>query len=167
MHRRLRMSVAEISYQSHIRQNRRIYGCVECTSRMMGTPCFLLESFITKAVGQTVAEEMDRFHIKYRIRVRLNPVVRKKKTLLTVPDEKPWTNVPNLNFDRDDRKIKLNYNWSDNYNSNWAVPSFVRDSPSRPLALTAGGCLMKVILTILRAFFLFLEAATPSVNKRC
>jgi hypothetical protein len=48
-----------------------------------------------------------------------------------VSDENPWTNVPNLNFNRDNRKIKLNYDWYDNHNSHWAVPSFVRDSLSQ------------------------------------
>lgn len=43
MYRRLRMSVVEISYHSHMRQNHRVHGCGERTPRMMGTPCFLLE----------------------------------------------------------------------------------------------------------------------------
>lgn len=38
--------------------------------------------------------------------------------------------------------------------------------PITPLVLTAGGCLMKVILTIRQAFFLSLEAVIPFVSKR-
>ena len=43
MNRCSRMPVAEISCLSRMRQNHHIYGCDECTLRMMGTPCFLLE----------------------------------------------------------------------------------------------------------------------------
>lgn len=43
MHRRSWMPVAEISYSSHMRQNFRVHGCGKRASRMMGTPCFLLE----------------------------------------------------------------------------------------------------------------------------
>ena len=78
--------------------------------------------------------------IKFRTWMRLGPVSWKEKTPLAVPDEKPWTNVPNLNFDSDNRKIQLNYNWCDNYNSNWAVPSFFRDSPSQTPVSMAGVC---------------------------
>ena len=56
-----------------------------------------------------------------------------------VSDENPWHNVPNLNFNRDDRKIKLNYNWNDNHNPNWSVPSFVRESPSQTPPMSIGG----------------------------
>ena len=72
--------------------------------------------------------------------MRLGPVTWKEKTHLTVPDNDPWTNVPNLNFNRDNRKIKLNYNWNDNCNPKWAVPSFFRDSPSQSPVFMAGGC---------------------------
>lgn len=72
--------------------------------------------------------------------MRLGPVSWKEKTPLAVPDEKPWTNVPNLNFDSDNRKIQLNDNWCDNYNSKWAVPSFFRDSPSQTPVSMAGVC---------------------------
>ena len=74
--------------------------------------------------------------------MRLSPVSWKEKTPLAVPDEKPWTNVPNLNFDRDKRKIQLNYNWSNNCNSKWAVPSFFRDSPSQTPVGMAGVCFL-------------------------
>ncbi len=59
-----------------------------------------------------------------------------------VSDENSWQNVPNVHFNRDDRKIKLNYDWYDNDNSNWAVPSFVRDSPSQTPVRMAGVCFL-------------------------
>lgn len=56
---------------------------------------------------------------------------------VNVSSENPWQNVPNLNFDRDDRKVRLNYNWYDNANSNWAVPSS-RDSSPQTRSARAG-----------------------------
>lgn len=44
-----------------------------------------------------------------------------------VPDEEPWTNVPGLYFDRDDRGIQLYCLWCDGGYSGWAVPSFFRE----------------------------------------
>lgn len=44
-----------------------------------------------------------------------------------VPDEGPWTNVPDLFFDRGRREIQLYYRWSGSCNSGWAVPSFFRE----------------------------------------
>jgi hypothetical protein len=41
----------------------------------------------------------------------------------TVPGERPFANVPNVNFNRDDRQVKLNSNPADNANDNLAVPS--------------------------------------------
>ncbi len=41
-------------------------------------------------------------------------------------DEGPWQGVPNLSFDRDDRRIKLLCGWYDGCCSSWAVPSFVK-----------------------------------------
>jgi hypothetical protein len=43
-----------------------------------------------------------------------------------VSGNEAWTNVPYLNWNRDDRKVQLNANWSDNRNQNWAAP-VVRD----------------------------------------
>jgi hypothetical protein len=63
------------------------------------------------------------------------------ENIACVSDENPWQNLPDLNFDRSDRKIKLNYNWYDNYNSDWSVPSFARESPSNPLPTQAEGFL--------------------------
>jgi hypothetical protein len=83
-----------------------------------------------------------------------------------VSGENPWQNVPNLNFNRNDRKIKLDENWYDNDNSNWAVPSFVRDSPSPPLLKRRGGGFMKLTLTILRASVRSLAVSIPSANRR-
>lgn len=42
----------------------------------------------------------------------------------TSPDNEPWQNVPYVNFNRDNRKVKLNANWYDNANDNLAVPVF-------------------------------------------
>ena len=57
-----------------------------------------------------------------RERVRLFLMIWKEPTCRTVPGNQQWMNVPNVNFDRDDRKVKLNANWSDNANDNWSVP---------------------------------------------
>jgi hypothetical protein len=46
---------------------------------------------------------------------------------VNVPNERPWACVPYLDFDRGDRKIELSYKWSVDYDSSWAVPSFVRE----------------------------------------
>jgi len=42
-----------------------------------------------------------------------------------VPDNDPWSNAPNVNFNLDDRQVKLNANHADNENDNWAVPVFL------------------------------------------
>ena len=42
---------------------------------------------------------------------------------MDVPGNQPWRNVPNVNFNRDNRKVKLNANSDDNANDNWSVPS--------------------------------------------
>jgi hypothetical protein len=46
-----------------------------------------------------------------------------------VPGSGPWSYVPYLNWNRNDRKVKLNANWADNVNNNWAAP-VVRDCSS-------------------------------------
>lgn len=51
-----------------------------------------------------------------------------EESVRTVPGNDPWQNVPNVWFDRDDSKVKLNYNWDDNRNCNYAVPAFLRES---------------------------------------
>jgi len=61
----------------------------------------------------------------------------KEKTPFSATDEKQWRNVPYVNFNYDDRQVKLNSNWNDNSNDNLAAPSF-RDSPSRPRLIRAG-----------------------------
>jgi hypothetical protein len=101
---------------------------------MMGTPCFLLEQAPPLVSGGEFVP-----HKIQDLDASESGVIEGENTAC-VSDENPWQNVPNVNFNRDDRKIKLNYDWYDNYNSNWAVPSFVRDSPSQPLASIAGGC---------------------------
>lgn len=40
----------------------------------------------------------------------------------TVSGNDPWTNVPYLNWNRNDRKVNLNANWAENVNNNWAAP---------------------------------------------
>lgn len=123
LHRRSWMPVAEISYFSPMRQNPRFHGCGECALRMMGTPCFLLEQAAWRR-----AQSLSR--IKFRTWVRLGPVSWKEKTPLSTPGEEAWRNVPYVNFNRDDRQVKLNANPDDNSNDNLAVPCF-RESPSR------------------------------------
>ena len=59
--------------------------------------------------------------IKYRVQMRLNSVVPEDGLRYT-----DWSNVPYLNRWDDDRQLKLNDNWADNRNDNWASPS-VRD----------------------------------------
>ena len=44
-----------------------------------------------------------------------------------VPGLGLWQNVPNLNFNRGDRKLNLNANDCDNRNRNYAVPAFARE----------------------------------------
>jgi len=63
-------------------------------------------------------------------------VSRKKKIHFLAPGEKPFANVPYVNFNRDDRQVKLNANPADNSNDNLAVPS-LQDSPSRSFAFKA------------------------------
>lgn len=99
---------------------------------MMGTPCFLLEQ-APMSIGEFVPHKIQDLDAS-------ESGVMEGESALAVPGEKPWANVPNLNFDSDNRKIQLNYNWCDNYNSNWAVPSFVRDSPSQTPVVMAGVC---------------------------
>lgn len=62
-----------------------------------------------------------------------------EENISLAPDEKPFANIPNFNFNRDHRQVKLNSNPADNSNDNLAVPSF-QDSPSRSLALAARDC---------------------------
>lgn len=38
------------------------------------------------------------------------------------PDDPAWSNVPYLNFNVDNRQMKLNANRCDNANPNWSVP---------------------------------------------
>ncbi|HWQ99684.1 MAG TPA: hypothetical protein VN397_02440 [Candidatus Methylomirabilis sp.] len=113
-----------------MRQNHRVHGCGERTPRMMGTPCFLLEQ-APQYCGEFVPHKIQDSGAP-------GSGVMEGENTACVSDENPWQNVPNVNFNRDARKIKLNYDWYDNYNSYWAVPSFVRDSPSQP-RLHAGG----------------------------
>ena len=40
----------------------------------------------------------------------------------TIPGNEAWRNVPNLNWNSGNRKVKLNANWDDNRNYNWACP---------------------------------------------
>ncbi len=108
---------------------------------MMGTPCFLLESAFAKATADRQAYAMERIPHKIQDPGAPGSGVMEGENAACVSDENPWQNVPNLNFNRDDRKIKLDENWYDNTNSSWAVPSFVRDSPSHPPAQMAGGLL--------------------------
>jgi hypothetical protein len=44
-----------------------------------------------------------------------------------VPGERPWASVPHLYFDRDNRRIQLDYSWCVYCSSYWAVPSFFRE----------------------------------------
>lgn len=37
-------------------------------------------------------------------------------------DDEDWQNVPILNWNRNNRKVKLNTNWDDNRNPDYAVP---------------------------------------------
>lgn len=53
--------------------------------------------------------------------MRLNSVAVEGRLRLT-----DWSNVPYLNRWDDNRQLKLNANWADNADSNWASPS-VRD----------------------------------------
>jgi hypothetical protein len=53
--------------------------------------------------------------------MRLNPVTIEGQKRFT-----DWSNVPYLNRWDDNRQLKLNANWADNDNSNFASPS-VRD----------------------------------------
>ncbi len=45
---------------------------------------------------------------------------------INVPDEEPWADVAHLLFDRDERKIGLDYYYYVKSSSYWAVPSFVQ-----------------------------------------
>jgi hypothetical protein len=45
-----------------------------------------------------------------------------------VPGNDAWTNLPYLNWNRDDRQFKLNANYASNQNDNWSVPSFRESS---------------------------------------
>lgn len=61
--------------------------------------------------------------------MRLGPVKQMAEyTRVFVPDFDPWQNVPNLKFNRDDRKVKLNANHCDNANPKWGVPCFAGSS---------------------------------------
>ena len=56
-----------------------------------------------------------------------------------VSGNKSWSNVPNLNFNRDNRQVKLNADNRDNRNDNWAVPEFrERFTKNPPIKLWAG-----------------------------
>ena|SRR3990172_11888926 len=44
----------------------------------------------------------------------------------------PWSNVPILNWNADNCKLYLNYNWASNRNYNYSVPSLREYSISRP-----------------------------------
>ena len=50
--------------------------------------------------------------------MRLNTVAFDGRLRIT-----DWSNVPYLNRRDDDRQLKLNDNWADNANDNWASPS--------------------------------------------
>jgi hypothetical protein len=64
--------------------------------------------------------------------MRPSSVSWKEKThWLVAPDGDAWRNVPNVNFNDENRQVKLNSNWNDNSNDNLAVPSF-RDCSSQP-----------------------------------
>jgi hypothetical protein len=128
-----RISIAEISYQTHIYRNCRIYGFGKRASQMMGTPCFLLESAFAKASADRRAYAKESIPHKIQDLDASGSGGMEGENTTCVSGENPWQNVPNMNFNRNDRKIKLNYNWYDNYNSNWAVASLVRESPSNPL----------------------------------
>jgi hypothetical protein len=55
------------------------------------------------------------------------PYVRAPGYEVNVSDEFPWQDLPDLSFDRSDRRIKLDYGWYDGYSSLWAVASLVRE----------------------------------------
>lgn len=44
----------------------------------------------------------------------------------TIPGNEAWRNLPYLNWNSANRKVKLNANWDDNRNYNWACPVVVR-----------------------------------------
>jgi hypothetical protein len=46
---------------------------------------------------------------------------------VTVPGHGPWAGVPGLYFHRAESQVELDYGWSDDYGSGWAVPSFFRE----------------------------------------
>lgn len=45
---------------------------------------------------------------------------------VSVSGGRPWQSVPSLRFYRGDLRIELGYGWSGDFDSHWAVPSFVR-----------------------------------------
>ncbi len=96
---------------------------------MTGTPCFLLEQ-APISIGEFVPHKIqDPDASGYG--------VTEEENIFLAPGEKPFANVPNVNFNRDNRQVKLNSNPADNSNDNLAVPSLL-DFPSRSLALAAG-----------------------------
>lgn len=97
---------------------------------MMGTPCFLLES-VPINIGNWIPHKIQDLGAP-------GSGGMEGENTTCVSDENQWQNVPNLNFNRSVRKIKLNCNWYDNCNSNWAAASLVRDSPLNPLSIKAG-----------------------------
>lgn len=46
---------------------------------------------------------------------------------VSVSGGRPWQYVPSVGFYRDDREIRLRYDWCDYDYSSWAVPSLVRE----------------------------------------
>ncbi len=45
-------------------------------------------------------------------------------------DDEPWQNVPYVNWNRDNAKVKLNANWRSNENSDYSVPVLRESSPT-------------------------------------
>lgn len=53
--------------------------------------------------------------------MRLDLVVSKASGIF-VPGHEAWRHVPYFHWHRDNRKVKLNANWDDNSNRNYAAP---------------------------------------------
>lgn len=60
--------------------------------------------------------------MKFRTRARLCPVKPEGYRCQKIPGNQPWTNCPYLNWNQTNRKVKLNANWTDNVNNQWAAP---------------------------------------------
>lgn len=54
-------------------------------------------------------------------------------------DDESWQNVPYVNWNRDNAKVKLNANWRSNDNSNYSVP-VLRESSSTARSAFGRSC---------------------------